>query len=686
MRLNHLRALVEDVKTHPHYQFKDSSEAEILAMAKKSFSRLTEPQKEQVYESWLKCLKANNEEITKENEFQFITYRFLAQTNLFLLCNILEKYRQTTIKTHEDICNSFFVQKNPTFINFETFAHAYDENKENLKDRMLLVPRGGFKSSIDIADCVQWVICYPEITLLILTGVYQLASDFVGELRQHFMLDETGVIGDDKKPLYGPKLMMDKKTGEWSQSLFQILFPEHCVPLGEGKQFEFQTPAGGDAREPSVRAASIEQALSGMHFCVLKLDDVVTNENSLTSDRLDKINKQISVNRAMLHPHGFMDVIGTWYDEQDYYGKTIKQEEQFALEEGLTHKILGSVDCGRFNSSVYTKVYLRSAWWPSIECTAAGKIESEMGKADYDLWFPERLTYEFLAKERKKDKDGFCIKYLNNPRQIHRVRFTRELLMRRTIPYGSLPQSGTVVTVVDTAYSVKSWADYTVIMTAIISQGRFYILNMVRGKFNEYEMPTIIANTAHKWKPKRIAIEDSIGVKWMGRELIREMDRLQIKIPIEYVSLGSGSKLRSKQLKAKPVVRLLGDERMFFSTTCEGIDEIYEELEKFTGTKDDLHDDIVSALSLLAEQFGMYADMEKATTSLAMPSVDRVSKARHDQIYGGSQMPEGRLSVSYAELALQGDDNPTTVWQLERMSANKNYSPEPDIDPLADLF
>lgn len=125
---------------------------------------------------------------------------------------------------------------------------------------------------------------------------------------------------------------------------------------------------------------------------------------------------------------------------------------------------------------------------------------------------------------------------------------------------------------------------------------------------------------------------------------------------------------------------------MFFSTTCEGIDEIYEELEKFTGTKDDLHDDIVSALSLLAEQFGMYADMEKATTSLAMPSVDRVSKARHDQIYGGSQMPEGRLSVSYAELALQGDDNPTTVWQLERMSANKNYSPEPDIDPLADLF
>ena len=465
--------------------------------------------------------------------------------------------------------------------------------------------------------------------------------------------------------------------------MFQILFPEHCVPVGEGKQFEFQTAAGGDAREPTVRAASIEQALSGMHFCVLKLDDVVTNENSLTPDRLEKVNRQISINRAMLHPHGFMDVIGTWYDEQDYYGKTIKQEELFALEEGKLDKILGSVDLGKFNSSVYTNVYLRAAWWPNVEARSMGKMDGELKKEDYELWFPERLTYEFLAKERKKDKDGFYIKYLNNPRQIHRVRFPRELLMRRTLPYGELPQQGTVVTVVDTAYSTKSWADFTVILTAIIANGRFYVLNMVRGRYNEYELPAIIAATAHKWKPKRLAIEDSIGVKWMGRELVREMDRLQIKVPVEYITLGMGSKLRSKQLKAKPVVRLLGDERMFFSTSCEGLEEIYSELEKFTGTKEDGHDDIVSAISLLVEHFSMLSEMEKAISSRPTPLVDRQAKYRHDMIYGVTTLPQGSLARSYMELA--NDDNPTTMFQVEKLQSSV-MAVERDVDPLSDIF
>lgn len=622
-----------------------------------------------IAKSWQRALKAADETISESNIGEFILLRFLAQTNLFYLCHLLEKYSETTIDTHEDICNSFFVQKNPTYLTWDEFAHQYTD----LKDRMLLVPRGGFKSSMNIVDCIQWIICYPEVTILILTGVYKLASDFVGELKLHFTLDELPT--DDKGRVFGPRAMMDRTTGEWSLSMFQILFPEHCIPTGEGNQFEFQSPSGGDAREPSVRAASIEQALSGMHFCQLKLDDVVTNENSLTMDRLEKVNKQISVNRAMLHPHGFNDVIGTWYDEFDYYGKTIRQEESFALEEGRLGSIQGSVDSGRFNSSVDVKVYLRSAWWPNEEAQQKGKIEAELGKSDYTLWFPQRLNYEFLAKERKKDPDGFAIKYLNNPRKIHRVKFPRELLVRRTIADTYLPQQGVIVTSVDTAYSTKQWADYTVAITALIAGGRFYVIDMTRGKYSEYDLPAMLAGLVYKWKPKRLAIEDSVGVKWMGRELRREMDKLSISVPVEYVSLGYGSKLRSKQLKAKPVLRLLGDERLFFRTSCQGLEDIYSELEKFTGTSDDKHDDIVSALSLLVEQFGAYADVEgRATFAATQYTADHQSKDRHDMIYG-----LGRYAGYNANNA--AEDHPVTVYQIENSPIQ-----DTDIDPLADLF
>lgn len=675
MELSRLRELALEARNHPNYHFNALSDDEIIQMASKSFQRLPKAQQEKVTKSWIDALVEHDEELTQESTKEMLLYRFLAQTNLFFLCNVLEKYKDITINTHEDICNKFFVQKNPTFATFEKFANQYTD----LKDRMLLVPRGGFKSSIDMADCVQWIINYPAITILILTGTLQLATDFVGEIKQHFSLEENG-IPDPKtgKSGYGPRKMMDKETTLWSNSMFQVLFPEHCTQPGEGKQTEFQTPAGGDEKEPTIRAASIEQALSGAHFCVMKLDDVVTNENSLTVDRLDKVNKQIGVNRAMLHPYGFMDVIGTWYDDKDYYGKTIKNEINFAEEEGLQENIVGSVDKGRFNSHVFVNVYLRAAWWFTEEAEKAGKIEAEAKANDYELWFPERLSYKFLAQERKTDPDGFAIKYLNNPRQLSKIKFPRELLVRRTIPHNQLPPQGVIVTTVDTAYSTKSWADYTVILTSLIYGGRFYIINMVRGRFNEYELPAVIAATAYKWKPKRIAIEDSVGVKWMGQELKREMNKLQISVPLEFVSLGLGSKAKAKAMKAKPVLRLLGDERMLFSNSCEGLEEIYTELEQFTGTSDDAHDDIVSALSLLTDQFQAYADMGSRLEGVSVQYVaDQQAAEIHDLVH---------CLGKYAHLNRVNqvvDDNPVTAFEVEQnpQVASSGYG-----DPLADLM
>lgn len=675
MVLNHLRELAQEARTLPNYQFAETTDEAFLNMAKAAFNKLPPAQQEKVLKSWIDELVVYGEEGTQENVEQMLVFRFLAQTNLFFLCNLLEKYKDITVHTHEDICNSFFAQKDPTFATFEKFANQYTD----LKDRMLLVPRGGFKSSIDMADCVQYIICWPAVTILILTGTLLLATDFVGEIKLHFTLEENG-IPDPKsgKSCYGPRKIQDKDTGAWSHSMFQVLFPEHCTQPGDGKQTEFQTPAGGDEKEPTIRAASIEQALSGAHFCVMKLDDVVTNENSQTVDRIEKVNKQIGINRAMLHPYGFMDVIGTWYDEKDYYGKTIKTELDHAESEGMTESIEGTVDSGRFESHVFVRVYLRAALWLTDAAVASGKIEAEAKKADYELWFPERLSYEFLAKERKTDPDGFPIKYLNNPRQLSKVKFPRELLVRRTIPHSQLPPQGVIVTTVDTAYSTKSWADYTVILTTLIYGGRFYVINMVRGRFNEYDLPKVIAAAAYKWKPKRIAIEESVGVKWMGLELRREMNKLQISVPLEFVSLGQGNKAKAKSMKAKPVLRLLGDERMLFSNSCEGLEEIYTELEQFTGTSDDAHDDIVSALSLLTEQFQSYADMGNKLEGLSVDYyADQQAREIHDLVH---------CIGKYAHLSTASqvvDDNPVTAYQMENQpqSLGAGY-----IDPLADLL
>jgi phage terminase large subunit-like protein len=670
--IEELKALTAQVMNgeHLNYQHNDivKDENKFNALALASWNKLTPAQRTKVQKicTTYKLMTDENTDIKGLREV--VKMRFLCQTNLFYLCKVLghadmsmKSYTWkdgTTHNTHEEICNEFFVRKDPTVKSFKQFALNYPD----VKERLLLVPRGGFKSTINKADCVQWVICFPEVTMMILTGVLDLAKDFVKEIKAHFELEDDGtemVNLFETKHSTKPKILADGQN-----SWFQILFPEHCIPKEEGKSYEFKSPASAELC--TLFAAAIDQNLSGWHMGVMKLDDVVTNENSRTVDRIKAINKQVSVNQAMLHPYGFYDKIGTWYDSEDTYGQDIKNIAK----------------CIKEGEPVNMKTYIRPAWWPNLAAVKAGKIEEEMIESDWELWFnePGQLTYQFLRGKKFSDPDGFAIKYLNDPTQVHRIKFPRELMIRRTIAANMIPPQGMIVTTVDTAYSTKNWADYTVIITALIYGGRFYIIDMKRGRYNEYELPQMIAAVASQWKPKRICIEDSVGVKWLGKEIYREMDKLKVRVPLEFVPLGQGGKKNAKDFKAKPVLRLLGDERLLFTNQCVGLEEIHNELEKF-GTAAATHDDIVSALSILVEQFASYADMEGKMQAASPTFVaDQKTKEAYDALYG-----QGVFSKVYTQQSFNAAmDNPE-MSMPDAVQAEKAAA-QSDIDPLADLW
>src|SRR6201996_4853584 len=108
MKLSKLRDLAREAREHPTYQFYALSDDELFAMATKSFQRLPEKQQDQVKRSWEETLQAAGETLTEVTGKELLIDRFLAQTNLFFLCNLLEKYNQVTLGTHGDICNEFF--------------------------------------------------------------------------------------------------------------------------------------------------------------------------------------------------------------------------------------------------------------------------------------------------------------------------------------------------------------------------------------------------------------------------------------------------------------------------------------------------------------------------------------------------------------------------------------------------
>jgi phage terminase large subunit-like protein len=366
-----------------------------------------------------------------------------------------------------------------------------------------------------------------------------------------------------------------------------------------------------------------------------------------------------------LHPYGFYDKIGTWYDSQDTYGQDITNLKK-SIEEGGTA------------AQYPMKIYIRAAWWQNNAARTAGKVEAEMTADDYDYWFnvPDNehsLTFKFLQHKKKTDP-WFAIKYLNDPTQLHVIKFPRELLVRRTVPAAMLPSAGMIVTCVDTAYSTKSWADYTVIMTALIYGGRFYIIDMKRGRYNEFELPALIAATALQWKPRRMCIEESVGVKWMGREAYREMDKLKVRVPIEWVSLGQGKKTKSKSEKAGPVLRYLGEGKLLFLNSCPSLDELYDELSKF-GTAAALHDDIVDVLAILVNQFCSYAENEAKVSAAQDAYFDPRMNAAYRQVYEGKAVDQCHTDALTASFPDHGGESTNGA------GLGGQY-----FDPLADAF
>src|SRR5271163_3480456 len=101
--------------------------------------------------------------------------RYKCQTDLLYLCRMLG-YPDLDDIVHGEMCN-FAVHKNPD-IPFREFA----EQDKTSHERLAMVSRGGLKSTIfTVCDSVQYVICWADITILIITGKDSLGSDFMRE-------------------------------------------------------------------------------------------------------------------------------------------------------------------------------------------------------------------------------------------------------------------------------------------------------------------------------------------------------------------------------------------------------------------------------------------------------------------------------------------------------------------------
>lgn len=506
---------------------------------------------------------------------------------------------------HDEVWN-FFLKKDPT-IPFEDFAKA--DTKTH--DRLLLLARNGYKSTANMVDVVQSIICWPNIAILIITGTEDLGVKFVGQVKAYFERQEDGE----------PKLVDEK------YSLFQLAFPEFCLSQ-KGLKGSFVVPCRTETniKEPTLESAGVETSLSGPHYHIIIFDDAVSNENSGTPSRLIKIRQQIAYHRKMMNPEGYCTYIGTWYSAQDVYGFLIRAEDDnktlFWSKGRADSRDVDGRQC-------MTKIMLRPAMWPKGDKEI--DIDGDLKESDWELWFPQRINWKWLMKERSGVRELFHSQLMNNPNMSKSVRFNRATMSLQTRVFTEIPAVnsgyGLLVQSWDTSYTDTNLSNYTVGLTALILGGRFYFVDMVRGQFSDFDISRVMAESMAKWKPARVVLEEANGVRWLSHEIRREMERLNFFVQIEFAKVEN--KKNRKSIMAAPVAKMFQEGRIILSNGIPTLDTLYSELEGFQNGAP--NDDIVDAMSL-AINYYQYVP-EASVAAMKADITEEMQRRRNQGLY-----------------------------------------------------
>lgn len=456
------------------------------------------------------------------------------------------------------------------------------------KERVVLYPRGSFKSTFDIADTVQWILNFPEIRILYLTATDDLAVGFVDETKGYFVIRQ-------------------------NPSLMNLYFPEYCLDekkLGPADSFTCPLWAAKKIKrkEPTIWSRSIGSTMSGFHFEVMKLDDAIETRNTQTEDQCLKIIKTINLNLKMLMPWGYKDYIGTRYSEEDFYGDWIRRNVgELEIHTGMENKIDPRPWTLTNNKTTGTKLLVGTAWKVKDEAELKiikGELKSsDLGFEHYFILFPEQLSYSVLRQKLQSEGEAsFESQYNQNPRPTSKIIFDILLLKSHTIPFNELPMAGPIAITWDLAFTSHKDSDYS---TAAVGQfneaGKLYVIDLVRDRFNPTTIAKAVVDLAIKWNPIIIGIEDAAGSK-LSDPTIQSFALRSGRPNIVQVckQIDWFKPLNQKGAKRQRIASLhpwLIENKLFFASYLPYIDTLYEEFQRCLTTHH--HDDIPDAISNL---------------------------------------------------------------------------------------
>lgn len=293
--------------------------------------------------------------------------------------------------------------------------------------KMYLMPRGFLKTSIlTVAGTIQDILNDFNTRILLSSATRDNAKSFLSEISPY--LKESSVL-----PLMFNNFETTKNP--WTQT--EITIAQRKVPN----------------KTPTVATAGIDHEVTSQHYKIIRADDLVTRKTVNTAEQIQKTIDHIKDLLKLLDPDGFMDLIGTRWDDSDAY--------QWILTE-LTKESLGGDAFVVYNTapcmdSAGAMVYMSGLKYPPEAIPI----------------FPKKWTIQNLESLRAQlGSYEYSCNLENNPTSP-----TNRIFQPPMRYWDSLPEEVSHVITVDPAISIrKESADAVVVDTAQSRSGQIFVV------------------------------------------------------------------------------------------------------------------------------------------------------------------------------------------------------------------
>lgn len=466
----------------------------------------------------------------------------------------------------------------------ELFAEMLQKDPQQLKPlhlldpktkkRMILWPRGLFKTSAIVVEIVQLILNYPNIRILFLSGSKKLALRQVNRVRQVF----------------------EKPTDK-----FRKLYPEFCAAKGkklasaDGEGFTIPCRTLTQFAEPTLCISSAKSVNASSHFDVIFCDDLVNEQNYKKATQLERVWDEYCAIGPLLEPAGYMFVTGTRYAFGDTY-------ERIAEQAALDQKELGR--------SAW-KISRRACWTKKCKtcphddsdhnsdlnynrppCTVEGcGCKCFVDSGEKKLLFPLATTrdgrqvghtVEFLEFElREKGAQFFANQYENRPIPKEEQRYTPELIARQTFFHLNIlpPDAGTFM-VGDLSYIGNDDRDLSVLYLVKVWMGVLWVYHCIAGRWDANQCCNEILAAIMEHRPQAVWIERFLGWDAYNNILMSKAQAVGLyQLPVEWRKLDRQP--NAKTLRIGTPLPWMMDRKLFLFAGMPYYDKLTAQLYKW---------------------------------------------------------------------------------------------------------